>query len=116
LLVYRLIFILDNPFEHIFLHLAILYQRRFYNTFHIVFIIGLITLAIINRHEVFAAIESMIRGIRSHPFKGSLLLIAAFVIGTISLLPGTLLMLASGFAYGQAFHNTFIAILAGTVV
>ena len=67
------------------------------------------------RDKISEGLTSFADWIRSHKFLGPILLILGYIVATVAFIPGTILTLGAGWAFQQAYSNTFIAVLIGTL-
>jgi hypothetical protein len=66
--------------------------------------------------KVEAAILNFLEWVQEHPFEGVLAVICVYIVATILFIPGSILTLGTGYAFGRACDSTaFGVFLASTV-
>jgi uncharacterized membrane protein YdjX (TVP38/TMEM64 family) len=67
--------------------------------------------------KVEAAILNFLEWVQEHPFEGVLAVICVYIVATILFVPGSILTLGTGYAFGRAFadNTAFGVLLASTV-
>lgn len=80
----------------------------------IVTIIILVVFCIIKREMVFDVLVWIIDQMRIHPLMGALCLIGCFIVAILFFIPGFMIVMATGFAFAQAYSNFAVVMLAGT--
>ena len=81
----------------------------------VIFFITVITLAIIYRTWVSDVLSSFVTWISENPAIGSLCLALVYIVATVLFIPGSILTLGAGYAFGLAFKSIGWAILLGTI-
>lgn len=75
----------------------------------------IIILIAVFRAQVAAGTSAFLEWIREHPYGGPLVFILAYIIATIFWIPGSLLTLGAGWAFQQAYKQTWLAIIVGSL-
>lgn len=67
--------------------------------------------------KVEATILNFLEWVQEHPFEGVLAVICVYIVATILFIPGSILTLGTGYAFGRAFadNTAFGVLLASTV-
>jgi uncharacterized membrane protein YdjX (TVP38/TMEM64 family) len=66
--------------------------------------------------KVEAAISNFLEWVQEHPFEGVLAVICVYIVATILFVPGSILTLGTGYAFGRAFDSTAFGVLLASTV
>jgi hypothetical protein len=66
--------------------------------------------------KVEAAILNFLEWVQEHPFEGVLAVICVYIVATILFVPGSILTLGTGFAFGRACDSTAFGVLLASTV
>jgi uncharacterized membrane protein YdjX (TVP38/TMEM64 family) len=81
----------------------------------IVVAVVIITLVIVYRAQVSDVLSSFIKWISENPALGALCLFLVYIMASVLFIPGSILTLGAGYAFGLAFDSIGWAILLGTI-
>ena len=68
-----------------------------------------------SRH-VEAGLLNFLSWVQDHPYQGVLAVICVYIVATILFIPGSVLTLGAGFAFGKACSSTALGVLLASIV
>jgi uncharacterized membrane protein YdjX (TVP38/TMEM64 family) len=66
--------------------------------------------------KVEAALLTFLEWVEAHPFEGVLAVIGVYIVATILFVPGSILTLGTGYAFGSACENTALGVILASTV
>lgn len=65
---------------------------------------------VIYRKSIDSALHRLIEWVATHPTLGILAVILVYILATVCFIPGSVLTIGTGYAFGKAFDSTFVAV------